>query len=110
MIQSLVLEIVKAFFAGLFLFNSLPHLIKGVIGQSHMTPFKRVSSPYLNLAWAFLNIGISLVLVETDQQAECSKFLSGWSLLSFFVGGIFISFANAQLFSNPNAKLPWHKY
>ncbi|MEM5810986.1 MAG: hypothetical protein QXP66_03725 [Candidatus Aenigmatarchaeota archaeon] len=104
-----MLEIFRAFLCGLFLFNSLPHLIKGITGQTNMTPFKRVSSPYLNIIWAFTNIGLSLTLLGIEESTGKLNSLSGWSLVSFFIGGILISFADAQLFSNPKSKLPWHK-
>jgi len=93
--------LLKSFFAGLFLFNSLPHLFKGITGQTHMTPFKRVSSAYLNLFWAFINIIMaSLLLVRP---------LTGVAMWVFLAGGFLISMADAQLFSKPNARLPWHK-
>ena len=93
--------LVKSFFAGFFLFNSLPHLFKGITGQTHMTPFKRVSSPYLNLIWAFMNLVIGLLLTLRP--------LTGINMWVFLAGGFFISLADAQLFSKPNARLPWQK-
>jgi len=93
--------LLKSFFAGLFLFNSLPHLIKGITGQTHMTPFKRVSSAYLNILWAFANIILGLLLLVRP--------LTGNAMWAFLVGGFFISMADAQLFSKPDARLPWHK-
>ena len=97
--------LIKVFFAGFFLFNSIPHLAKGTTGQTHMTPFKRVSSPYLNLFWAFMNIGISLLLLGPLGFGA----LKGTSLYLFFLGGFVISMANAQLFGKPDSRLPWHK-
>ena len=93
--------LLKSFFAGLFLFNSLPHLLKGISGQTHMTPFKRVSSASLNIIWAFVNIILGLLLLVRP--------LTGLAMWTFLTGGFLISIADAQLFSKPNAKLPWHK-
>lgn len=50
------MELLWYFVAGFFLFNSVPHLVKGITGQTHMTPFKRISSPELNVVWSFTNI------------------------------------------------------
>lgn len=99
--------IIKAFFAGFFLFNSLPHLFKGITGQTHMTPFKKISSAYLNLVWAFINL--ILVVVISGVSSGTFNTLSDNGVWAFLAGGFFISMADAQLFSNPNAKLPWHK-
>ena len=92
---------IASFFAGFFIFNGLPHLTKGITGQTHMTPFKRVSSAYLNIIWAFVNIAIgSLLFIKSS---------TGFNLWIFLVGGFLISMADAQLFSKPNARLPWHR-
>ena len=97
--------IIGVFFAGLFGFNAIPHLIKGITGQTHMTPFKRVSSAYLNVLWAFVNLATASFLVGFDPTVN----LSGLNLGVFLLGGFAASMADAQLFSNPNARLPWQK-
>lgn len=104
-----MLLLVRVFFCGFFLFNSLPHLVKGITGQMHMTPFKRVSSPYLNIVWAFVNIVISLLILGFDPRTGSLNTLTGTQVWVFLLGGFAISMADANLFSNPNAKLPWHK-
>ena len=48
------MELLWYFFAGFFAWNGVPHLVKGITGQSHMTPFAKVSSPVLNVVWAFI--------------------------------------------------------
>ncbi len=53
-----------AFLAGAFLANCLPHLVKGISGQTHMTPFKRVSPASLNIIWAFVNIYLVLLFLN----------------------------------------------
>jgi len=100
---------IGAFFTGLFLFNSLPHLIKGITGQTHMTPIKKGSSAYLNIVWAFANITLSIIIANISNIDLKLTNPNTNELLSFLVGGFFISMADAQLFSKPNAKLPWHK-
>lgn len=88
-----------ALFGGMFLFNALPHLIKGIAGDKHMTPFKRVSSPTLNVFWAFLNIVFAVYIMG----------LSSDNLWAFLFGGFLLSLTAAKLFAGPNARLPWHK-
>ena len=53
----------RAFLAGFFIFNGLPHLFQGISGKKHMTPFKRVSSPLLNVVWAFTNLAIGVLVL-----------------------------------------------
>jgi hypothetical protein len=98
---------ISSFFGGVFFFNAIPHLIKGITGQTHMTPFKRVSSPYLNVVWGFVNLILAIVLLKADKFANLSFSLSG--IAAFVIGGFLISMADAQLFGKPGAKLPWHK-
>ena len=91
---------IQAFFTGMFLFNAIPHLVKGITGETHMTPFKRVSSPRLNIVWAFANIVLAVLLCKP---------MVGVEIWAFVAGGLFMSLANAWLFGKPNARFPWHK-
>ena len=90
------MPLIPSFFAGMFFANGLPHFIKGITGQTHMTPFKRVSDSYTNVIWAFVNFVIALLILGIDI----------WGLV---IGALAMSLMCAWLFSNPNAKLPWHK-
>ncbi|HEY4357219.1 MAG TPA: hypothetical protein VGN16_15825 [Acidobacteriaceae bacterium] len=52
---------VAALFSGLFLANTIPHLVKGVCGDPFPTPFakppgKGLSSPVVNTLWALANL------------------------------------------------------
>lgn len=56
------------FFGGAFFANSLPHLIAGISGLPFPTPFasppfKGLSSPVLNVAWALANIVFAYLLL-----------------------------------------------
>jgi hypothetical protein len=56
------------FFGGIFLANSLPHLINGVSGNAFQSPFATppgvgLSSSTVNAAWGFLNLAIGYLLV-----------------------------------------------
>ena len=51
------------FISGIFLANAVPHFIHGISGNKFPTPFakprgKGLSSPFLNILWAFLNFVI----------------------------------------------------
>ena len=55
------------FFSGIFLVNVLPHLIRGISGDKFPSPFakphgKKLSSPTLNVIWAFINLSIFLAI------------------------------------------------
>jgi hypothetical protein len=108
------MELLWYFLSGMFYFNALPHLVKGITGQEHMTPFKRVSSPVLNVVWSFINFTIAFYLA--GMASGNGGFISPWevgmsdtTLIAFGAGGFFISAYLANFWSNPKARLPWHK-
>lgn len=58
---------IACFFAGAFFANFVPHFVQGVSGDRFPTPFahppgKGLSSPTLNVLWAFFNLAIGYVL------------------------------------------------
>jgi hypothetical protein len=58
---------VACFFAGAFLANFVPHFVHGISGDRFPTPFahppgKGLSSPTVNVAWAFVNLVLGTVL------------------------------------------------
>ena len=59
---------IGCFAGGAFLANALPHLIAGVSGQPLQSPFasppfRGLSSPAVNVAWALANLAVAYVLV-----------------------------------------------
>ena len=98
----------RAFLAGFFIYNSLPHLVKGITGEKHMTPIKRVSSPMLNIVWSFSNLVIGIFILGFDENGAL-MFPAGVNFWAFIVGGFLLSLVAAKLFGSPNARLPWHK-
>lgn len=79
-----------------------------------MTPFKRVSSPVLNIVWSFVNIFFALFLLGVASGAgglvlPWDANLADTSLLLYLLGGFVMAAYLASFWSNPNAKLPWHK-
>lgn len=108
------MSLVLYFVAGFFAWNSIPHLVKGITGQSHMTPFKRVSPPVLNVVWSFINVVFTLVILKiADNQSGLAwpweKGLAGMNLAAFLIGGFICAVYLANFWSNSNARLPWHK-
>jgi len=100
---------IKYFFSGMFLFNGVPHLVKGITGEKHMTPFKRVSSAHLNIVWAFVNFVFGILILGFDPLTARVNWPTGANIWVFLAGGFAIGLTAAQLFGNPNARLPWHK-
>jgi len=101
--------LIYAFLAGMFLANGVPHFVKGITGQTHMTPFKKVSPAWLNIVWAFINFYLGLLFVQLSggHLGDVTR-LDSWAW-SFLAGAIILSFTAAWLFSRPNARLPWQK-
>lgn len=78
---------VACFFAGAFLANFAPHFVHGISGDRFPTPFahppgKGLSSPTVNVAWAFVNLLAGGALyragrVSSDSYATLVVFLAG---------------------------------
>jgi hypothetical protein len=78
---------VACFFAGAFLANFVPHFVHGISGDRFPTPFARppgkgLSSPTVNVAWAFLNLLVGGVLhkighVSNDDLVTIALLFSG---------------------------------
>ena len=108
------MELLWYFFAGVFALNAVPHFVKGVTGQTHMTPFKRVSAPVLNVAWAFANVLLALFMfgLATGNGGLILPWdanLAGLNLWATLAGALTVGLYLANFWSNPNARLPWHK-
>lgn len=57
------------FLGGALIANSLPHLIAGIAGHPLQSPFasppfKGLSSPTVNIAWALLNVAFAYLLLR----------------------------------------------
>jgi hypothetical protein len=102
-------ELVLVFLAGMFLANATPHFIKGVTGQSHMTPFMRVSPSWLNIVWSFVNIVFGLFILRFSEVSVDELISLNGESVSFLAGVVVMALSCAMLFSNPNARFPWHK-
>jgi hypothetical protein len=103
------MSFLQAFFAGVFLVNGVPHFIKGIMGQTHMTPFKRVSDAYTNVFWGFSNFLLGLLILGMEPVTGAIHVPTGMNFWFFLIGAFVMSLMDASLFSKPNARLPWHK-
>jgi hypothetical protein len=81
------------FFGGAFLANALPHLSAGVSGQPLQSPFasppfKGLSSPAVNVAWALVNLAVAYVLlvriktVDLQSGLDAGVCFAGFSLMA----------------------------
>ena len=102
------------FLAGAVAANAIPHLVKGITGERHMTPLARSSSAAVNVVWAFVNVLVALLLLQLASRREifalpASTELAGPSLLCFILGAFVTALGLAIFWSDPNARLPWHR-
>lgn len=103
------MSVLLAFFAGMFMVNGMPHFIKGVIGQTHLTPFKKVSDSYTNVIWGFSNFLLGIILLGINPNTGFVNLPAGINFWAFLLGGFIMALMCAWLFSNPDAKMPWQK-
>lgn len=87
------------FFGGMFLANSIPHLVSGMQGRPFQSPFAKppgrgLSSSIVNVAWGLFNIVIAYLLLVQVGEYD----LHDWShVISTFLGAAAIAF-----------QLAWH--
>ncbi|MFT9359358.1 hypothetical protein [Acetobacter okinawensis] len=63
------LPLLSYFFGGVFLANSVSHVVSGVMGRAFQSPFatppgEGLSSSTVNVLWGFFNILVGYVLVS----------------------------------------------
>jgi len=83
---------ISGFWAGMFLANFVPHFVNGISGNPFPTPFakphgKGLSSPLLNIVWAWVNIAIGWVFFQEGKVSMADSrsliiFLAGFVCLS----------------------------
>src|SRR6201986_2933799 len=81
-----------AFFAGIFLANTVPHFVHGISGNKFPTPFskppgKGLSSPTVNVLWALFNLVVGYTLLRGGHVSRSQP----WALIAFLAGMAFIS-------------------
>lgn len=99
------MELLQAFFAGVFMINGIPHLVNGISGKAFMTPFKKPSSPLVNIIWAFVNFAIGYVILGQS----FTLLTTGINFWVFLAGAFLMGLMDASSFANPNFRFPWQK-
>jgi len=97
--------LVGFFLSAVFLVNGIPHFIHGICGKSHMTPFSRKSLPVTNVLWGLFNFGIGEVILHLSKTGPWQMS----QMAAFWLGAIMIALCLSIFWSNPDAKLPWHR-
>jgi hypothetical protein len=90
-----------AFFAGVFLVNSMPHFLNGISGNYFPTPFakppgKGLSSPIINVLWGFLNFIIGFLFFYFGKIFTGKIYL----ILVFFSGAFLMALRLASVLVN----------
>jgi hypothetical protein len=90
---------VACFFAGAFLANVVPHFVHGISGDRFGTPFAKppgrgLSSPTVNVIWAWINLVIGYVLlragkVSPENYATLIVLLAGIMFISAILSFLF---------------------
>lgn len=83
---------VACFFAGALLANVVPHFFHGISGDRFPTPFAKppgrgLSSPTINVAWAWINLVVGYVLFRAG-KVSAENYAT---LIVLLAGIIFIS-------------------
>ena len=93
--------------SGVLLVNGVPHFVKGITGQRHMTLFERSSSAPFNVVYGTTNFAMGYALLRRttacDEGGDPTP-----RALALGLGGLLIGVTLAAFWSDPNAKLPWH--
>ena len=82
------------FLAGLFGANGIPHFVKGITGQQHMTPFSKPSSAVVNVIWGFTNFMIATMFFYGASGQDYEHI---WAVLAGFTGVFFASVSLAMM-------------
>lgn len=84
------------FLGGAFLANAIPHLLAGIARRPFPSPFasppfKGLSSPAVNTAWALANLAFAYLLlgrvgaVDFHQGTHAGLVLAGFAVMAFLV-------------------------
>lgn len=98
------LHLVSYFFGGVFLANSVPHLVSGMMGRPFQSPFAKppgqgFSSSTVNALWGFFNLVIGYFLVLRVGSFELR---STSDAVALGVGVLLISVTMARNFGRFN--------
>lgn len=85
------------FLSGLFGANGIPHFVKGITGQQHMTPFGKPSSAVVNVIWGVTNF---LLATMFFYGAAGQDYEHMWAVVAGFAGVLFASVSLAMMRRN----------
>ena len=93
-------HIVSYFFGGIFLANSIPHLVSGGAGRPFQTPFAKppgqgLSSSRVNVLWGGFNLAVGYALLFQVGAFDVRNLVH---VGVAFAGGMLISFVSAMYF------------
>lgn len=91
----------RAFFAGVFLTNFVPHFVNGISGNPFPSPFGNPpgfgnSSPLSNVLWGCANLLFGYILLRQSKLSFHNKI----ALVVFFSGIVAMSVVLSQAFSH----------
>lgn len=94
------LHLVSYFFGGIFLTNTIPHFVSGMMGRPFQTPFakppgKGLSSSTVNVLWGSFNAVVGYLLVVRVGNFELKSINN---VLALAVGALLISLQSARHF------------
>jgi hypothetical protein len=95
---------IACFFAGGFLANCVPHFIQGVSGASFPTPFADppgigLSSSYVNVLWAFVNLLAAILLWKVGRMTLENKRALWLAFFAFFIMSLMLSHGFKHLYN-----------
>jgi hypothetical protein len=89
------LHFISYFFGGVFLCNSIPHFVSGVMGRPFQSPFAKppgigLSTSTVNVLWGFFNLSVAyLLLVRVGDFGLRSTAHMTALALGFLLMGVF---------------------
>jgi len=89
------LHFVSYFFGGVFLMNTVPHLVSGVMGRRFPSPFAKPrgrgqSSALVNVLWGFANLIVAYLMIcrvgqfDSQDPAQIAALGLGMLLIGLF--------------------------
>ena len=98
------LHLVSYFFGGVFLANTIPHLVSGMMGRPFQSPFAKppgqgFSSSTVNVLWGFFNAAVGYFLLVRVGSFELR---STTHVLALGLGALLISLQVARHFGKFN--------
>lgn len=96
------MDLLLAFLFGAFFANGIPHFIKGITGETHMTPIGVDSHPVINVVWGLINFVIAGLLWTTVEAWN-----PGGTCLISAAGVVITSVYLAWFWSDESRVPPW---